>query len=1156
MNIKHTQLTLLLAAIFIFSSTIALAQDKKSHYRDLVKQELNRAVKARSESHREFIDFSIDALSYSPQSRRTIVYIQHEINGIPIQGAISIMAFNKADKLQYKDISRMLMVNGKASAIPSFSLARHKAQAEALLFLATTEKEVRNAAPQSMTSPIKVEKVYVKNGSRFIPAYRIEVYLKMTDIEVVTVDGRNGEILDAYNKVLHCYFQAPVNSVEYTERVNDKQMLLLSSTDTFSYNVAPLPDINILEKGRRIIVNPADTVASPLGWHYGEDSVESIQNILEGNNIIATLDRDGNFIKDDTIRADSSGSFNFPMNLSKEPGSYGAASLTQLFVTTNQFHDILYHNQFDEYAGSFQIENFHQSDSVANDPVLVYGQFGAAVQGGGRNNAFFVPAVDGQSGRMVMYVWTSAQDRDLLVIEPSQIAGRYVAGGASFTPSVEEQPIEGEVVLVDDGTDVTTDACSDLINTDEIAGKIAMIDRGSCNFDRKVQRAEQAGAIGVIICNNEGTDEVIQMGGSIPASIPAIMVGKSNCDTLKLYLDDLYVSFSSESAEGPQFRDGSLDNTIPTHEYGHGVSNRLVGGPATVSCLRSAEQMGEGWSDILALILTMSDENYQRETRGMGSYAMQGTVTGKGIRYKLYSPDFAVNNYTYSDIAGSSGEEHNIGEVWATVLWDLTRKLVEKEGFDEDLIHGNGGNRIALKLIVEGMKYTACNPGFVDGRDGILAADSALYNGKYHCLIWKVFARRGLGYYADQGSPNDIFDGVEDFHLNPYCDARIKVEKSVTPFAEASDTVEVHIAVFNHNQEAAEQIVVVDSIPPGAEFIQSTGENKLVWDDGKLRDTISTLAFNDTVSYSYTYQLSNQGSIKEWENTFETAESYSDNYSEKALNDGYSNVEWVENAGKDSTGAVKIDASNIRFYTDQAMILKNPIHVSEDKPLLILNHRYDIALNMNGAFIEYSLDGENWFILDTALISGGYNSSMYSAELGAAYSKAFSGDVDWTRTAIDLSPWKGLDIYLRYRLVTYTNGNATWLIDGISAWERLSYNPPVKVSSDSTVVYAVAPGYGTIVFGSTDTVSTSDKTLDIQVTVSPQPFHQTFRIDIPSDILPQVNSMSIYSMEGKIMKYSPSATEQIIDASEWPAGVYILQIDTDMGRVTKKLLKQ
>src|SRR5699024_2940782 len=106
---------------------------------------------------------------------------------------------------------------------------------------------------------------------------------------------------------------------------------------------------------------------SPLGWHYGEDSVESIQNILEGNNIIATLDRDGNFIKDDTIRADSSGSFNFPMNLSKEPGSYGAASLTQLFVTTNQFHDILYHNQFDEYAGSFQIENFHQSDSVAND---------------------------------------------------------------------------------------------------------------------------------------------------------------------------------------------------------------------------------------------------------------------------------------------------------------------------------------------------------------------------------------------------------------------------------------------------------------------------------------------------------------------------------------------------------------------------------------------------------------------------------------------------------------------------------------------------------------------------------------------------------------------------------------------------------------------
>ena len=44
-------------------------------------------------------------------------------------------------------------------------------------------------------------------------------------------------------------------------------------------------------------------------------------------------------------------------------------------------------------------------------------------------------------------------------------------------------------------------------------------------------------------------------------------------------------------------RDSDLDNGVIAHEYGHGISNRLTGGPTTVTCLNNAEQMGEGWSD-------------------------------------------------------------------------------------------------------------------------------------------------------------------------------------------------------------------------------------------------------------------------------------------------------------------------------------------------------------------------------------------------------------------------------------------------------------------------------------------------------------------------------------------------------------------------------
>ncbi|KAH6586741.1 hypothetical protein BASA50_000338 [Batrachochytrium salamandrivorans] len=52
-------------------------------------------------------------------------------------------------------------------------------------------------------------------------------------------------------------------------------------------------------------------------------------------------------------------------------------------------------------------------------------------------------------------------------------------------------------------------------------------------------------------------------------------------------------------------RSGGLDNGIPIHEYAHGVSNGLTGGSATSGCLRTDESggMGEGWSDILALIV-------------------------------------------------------------------------------------------------------------------------------------------------------------------------------------------------------------------------------------------------------------------------------------------------------------------------------------------------------------------------------------------------------------------------------------------------------------------------------------------------------------------------------------------------------------------------
>jgi hypothetical protein len=81
------------------------------------------------------------------------------------------------------------------------------------------------------------------------------------------------------------------------------------------------------------------------------------------------------------------------------------------------------------------------------------------------------------------------------------------------------------------------------------------------------------------------------------------------------------------------------------------------------------------------------------------------------------------------------------------------------------LIYGSAGNNKAIELVMAGMKLQKCNPGFVDGRDAILQADTLLNGGANGDLIWSVFARRGLGLSASQGSANSTSDGIQAFDV-------------------------------------------------------------------------------------------------------------------------------------------------------------------------------------------------------------------------------------------------------------------------------------------------------------------------------------------------------------------------------------------------------
>jgi len=213
-------------------------------------------------------------------------------------------------------------------------------------------------------------------------------------------------------------------------------------------------------------------------------------------------------------------------------------------------------------------------------------------------------------------------------------------------------------------------------------------------------------------------------------------------------------------------RDGDVDNGIILHEYGHGVSNRLTGGPAATGCVNASESPGEGWSDFMSVIFTIRPGDTPTTNRGVGTYALNQPTNGVGIRPAPYTTDFAVNNFTYQRTR-TQAVPHGVGFVFNTILWEVMWELVNSLGgtigdiYDHD---GPHGNQILMRLVIEGMKLQPCDPGFVDARDAIIAADVALYGGAHVEALWEGFARRGLGFSASQGSSSTNADNTEAFN--------------------------------------------------------------------------------------------------------------------------------------------------------------------------------------------------------------------------------------------------------------------------------------------------------------------------------------------------------------------------------------------------------
>ena len=641
----------------------------------------------------------------------------------------------------------------------------------------------------SIEEPVTANLVYhVTKENTLILAWDFTINTAAHDhIWSVRTDALNGEILEKKDLNISCnfdinrYYPSVNNYLNTPVKPTYKQ--LFSAAPMFAaggtYNVIPYNYESPNHSARQLISNPANFKASPYGWHDidGFDGPEF--TVTRGNNVWAKDD----FLGDNIVVGNGPDGgaglvFDFPYGgAGADASSYINAATTNLFYMNNVMHDIWYQYGFNEINGNFQENNYSRGGSE-NDFVNADAQDGSKANPQSINNANFSTPVDGGKPRMQMFLWNyGPQIKPIIVNSPPNIAGSYVAKQNSFNPGRVELPIapnfiQSDLVLYLDITGGTSDGCVAPLNGIAMNGKIVVIRRGSCAFAVKVKAAQNAGAVAVIIVNN-ADGEISMSGADATIKIPAISVTQAVGESFITQMQTKNVNVKLQTQDSPFVNtDGDFDNGIISHEYGHGISTRLAGGRNNSSCLQNTDQMGEGWSDWFALMLQIKPGDVGNLKRSIGTFVSMQPTDGAGIRDYPYSTDTALNpmtyNYTnkyqYTDKDGVEQTQiHGTGAVWATVLWDLTWAYIKKYGYDDNKYTGRGGNNKLMRIVLDGIKLMPCSPTFVTARDAIIAADQASTNGEDYCMIWGVFAARGLGVNASAGNGNIGNDQVEDF---------------------------------------------------------------------------------------------------------------------------------------------------------------------------------------------------------------------------------------------------------------------------------------------------------------------------------------------------------------------------------------------------------
>jgi len=1158
---------------------------------DIALRHIESNTKKWNLSNEDVADLLITDQHISSISNVAHIYFNQRHNGIEVENAILNVSISSDGEVIHTGNRVVPNIASRVNAaIPGITAEQALTKTIQYLELepvnAFTTKETRNANEivfnknEFANRDVYTKLVYVKDEN---DVYKLSWKVAFdpagdSNYWLCYIDTKTGELILKKNLLLQCHVPNLSNqhrhSATCTEEAhnnNTKTHLtvneaLAQSAVTNSYRVFPIPVESPIHGNHSIILDPASTFASPSGWH---DDGTTQWMIPRGNNTFAFVDRNADGNPDSASpNGGTSLDFDFPFNANNDPSTMKEASAVNLFYVSNIMHDFSYYYGFDEAAGNFQKDNFGNGGEE-DDIVMARAQYGADANSTYYNNAEFSTAPDGQPAVMNMAVWDSNYGNGLLQVnEPTSIAGTYNTIQANFGPPITTNPITAEAVVVDDGVylPLNTDACEEtFVNSDDVDGKIAIIDRGGCAFEAKVINAEINGAIAVIVCNYEDSPILMQPNPDVGTpNIPSVMIGSVDCQTIRQYAGSgLEITLVVPTFSGPDFVDGSFDNGVVAHEYTHGITQRLTGGANNVGCLSNPEQMGEGWSDFITLALTAEPGDQSTDSRGIGNYSVRLPIDGKGIRRFPYSTDMIKSPLTFEDVATVSltpqGEPspHALGEVWGNMLWDLYWAMVDEYGWDADLYTGTGGNNMTLQLVFEGLKIQPCDPGFVDGRDAIIAADEALFNGVNRCLIYEVFARRGLGYLASQGSNYSHGDGVSSFETFPLCIEELKLSKTVTPLIDAGDNIDVNLHVINHRPMTLTGVVVTDELEPGQTYVDGSANIADVTVNGNLISfTIGDMAYEDELDI--TYQLATSETIYSNRYWFDDAETDANWFPLPVTEFNF----WALSSNNPYEGSSCWFVQDISIESQQILFTVDPILVSGANPALRFWHNFNLEAGLDGGIVEVSTDGgvvyEN---ITDKMIRGGYPTGISYTTFVVPNLMAFSGNSGgYINSIVDLSDYNGQEIHVRFHFASSETGaiGGGWRVDNIEVMNMKNYNSETCVTSDQgDDVCVVADEEGTIIESQEGTYTTSPNP-NMQLLVYPNPAEDLINLSLISQVQQEV-SISVLTVDGREMMSQSAnigSNFQIftLNTEGLASGFYFVKVQANNEVLTEKIV--